>query len=142
MKRFLLLFLLLPFVTTAQSTDLKAISGEYYSKEGKLTINYSDTDWNGEPESRVTFLVDGFFHSMNFSEADSERLGGTTVFLMEGLYYLVEIEPSVFAKITATPTWDLDGKDYVAAVYSRKKDRLSHWTDEAVNQRLLQLKVK
>lgn len=140
MKSTLILFLLFPVVFFAQTKDFHQFSGDYVARSGaKFTMTYSDQDWSGEPESKITFTANDFFHRFLFSDSDSQKLGGLPVFLMEGMYYLVEIEPGVLAHVYATPTWSLNGSDRIADVYAKKKELLSKWTDEAVNQQLVKL---
>jgi hypothetical protein len=133
----------LPFLTTAQTTDFHQLSGEYFTRSGsKAHLTYKDKNWDDEPISTISFETDGFFHSMDYSEEDANRVGGQAVFIMAGLYYLIELEPGVLAKINATPTWSLDGKDRIADVFARKKETLAKWTDEAINQQLVKFTKK
>lgn len=143
MKYLFLVFMVLPLMNWAQTTDFSQITGEYYKRDGgKVTITYADKEWDGEPTNKVTFETNGFFHRMMFSETESNRVGGRPVFIMEGIYILVELEPGVWAKISLTPSWSLDGNDRVAAVYAKKKDLLSKWTDQVINAQLVKFAQK
>lgn len=105
-------------------------------------MTYHNQDWDGEPASKINFEANNFFYSFLFSEEDSQKLGGLPVFKMEGMYYLIELDPGVMVQISATPTWNLNGTDRIAAVYSKKKELISKWTDDAINQQLVKLSKK